>query len=84
MARTQTTQSPEVQSSEVSISTEDMMEALGFGKTEDLSAFKTTSAKIRHLTAQGKSRSEIAKVLGVRYQHVRNVQLQILKKGAAK
>ena len=80
-----TKQDTQQQSSEVStISSEDAFSALGFGKIEDLSAFKTTSAKIRHLTAQGKSRSDIAKVLGVRYQHVRNVQLQVLKKDGLK
>lgn len=79
------TRQAQVQSPETTpLTSEDVMSALGFGLTEDLSGFKTVSAKIRHLTAQGKSRSEIAKVLGVRYQHVRNVQLQVLKKGGLK
>src|SRR5689334_12654550 len=34
---------------------------------------KTKSDKIRKLAASGYSRSDIAKFLGVRYQHVRNV-----------
>jgi AbrB family looped-hinge helix DNA binding protein len=33
----------------------------------------TKSAKIRALAARGVARAEIARVLGVRYQHVRNV-----------
>ncbi|MBV8752780.1 MAG: AbrB/MazE/SpoVT family DNA-binding domain-containing protein [Hyphomicrobiales bacterium] len=33
----------------------------------------TTSAKIRALAAQGVARAEIARLLGVRYQQVRNV-----------
>jgi AbrB family looped-hinge helix DNA binding protein len=33
----------------------------------------TTSAKIRELAAQGVSRADIARELGIRYQHVRNV-----------
>src|ERR1700745_4473048 len=33
----------------------------------------TTSAKIRALSAQGVARAEIARLLGVRYQQVRNV-----------
>lgn len=43
---------------------------------------QTTSAKIRGLNAAGFSRSEIAKFLGKRYQHVRNVLITpIGKKG---
>ena len=42
----------------------------------------TTSAKIRALHAQGWSRSQIAKGLGVIYQHVRNVLITPLKKQA--
>lgn len=41
-----------------------------FDKVADL---PTKSAKIRALAAAGLSRSEIAKGLGIRYQHVRNV-----------
>jgi hypothetical protein len=40
---------------------------------------KTKSAVIRHLTSLGKSRSDIAKFMGIRYQHVRNVLTQPLK-----
>ena len=39
------------------------------------------STKIRMLLATNLKRSEVAKVLGVRYQHVRNVELTPLKKG---
>jgi hypothetical protein len=42
----------------------------------------TTSAKIRALAVTGKSRAEIAKILGIRYQHVRNVLITPLKRGA--
>jgi len=45
-----------------------------------INALPTTSAKIRALNAQGKSRSEIAKILDKRYQHVRNVLVTPLKK----
>jgi hypothetical protein len=38
------------------------------------------SAKIRYLTSLGYTRSDISKILNVRYQHVRNVQLQECKK----
>jgi uncharacterized protein with HEPN domain len=40
---------------------------------------KTKSAVIRHLTSLGKSRSEVAKFMGIRYQHVRNVLTQPIK-----
>lgn len=39
-----------------------------------------TSTKIRKLLGSGLKRAEVAKVLGVRYQHVRNVELTPLKK----
>lgn len=39
-----------------------------------------TSQKIRFLTALGTNRSEIAKILNIRYQHVRNVQLMPTKR----
>ena len=45
-----------------------------------IAALETTSAKIRYLTSQGWKRGDIAKKLDIRYQHVRNVQLQPLKR----
>lgn len=45
-----------------------------------LDSLPTTSAKIRHLDAQNKTRSQIAKELGIRYQHVRNVLITPIKK----
>lgn len=39
------------------------------------------SKAIRQLAKDGKSRGEIAKLLDKRYQHVRNVLIQPLKKG---
>ena len=41
---------------------------------------KTKSAVIRYLDSEGHSRSAIAKFLNIRYQHVRNVLTQPLKK----
>lgn len=41
----------------------------------NLDQFGTVSAKIRYLTEQGYKRTQIAKLLNIRYQHVRNVQL---------
>ena len=40
---------------------------------------KTKSSVIRFLLAEGHSRSDIAKALDIRYQHVRNVDVQVLK-----
>ena len=44
-----------------------------------MTEYKTKSAVIRHLTTLGKSRAEVAKFMGIRYQHVRNVLTQPLK-----
>ena len=41
--------------------------------TEVLQGLPTKSARIRFLDSQGYTRSQIATVLGIRYQHVRNV-----------
>jgi TRAP-type uncharacterized transport system substrate-binding protein len=41
---------------------------------------KTVSGVIRHLASTGMSRGDIAKTTGKRYQHVRNVLVQPLKK----
>jgi hypothetical protein len=38
------------------------------------------SVKIRKLLASGMNRSQVAKALNIRYQHVRNVELTPLKK----
>lgn len=46
----------------------------------EMDALNGKSAKIRYLTSKGLSRSEIANMLGIRYQHVRNVQVTLLKK----
>ena len=46
-----------------------------------LDGLPTKSAKIRYLDQQGLTRSEIAKLLGIRYQHVRNVLITPLKRG---
>lgn len=47
-----------------------------------VSELGTKSAKIRKLAASGVTTGEIAKVLDIRYQHVRNVLTTQLKKGA--
>lgn len=40
----------------------------------------TKSGAIRALAAEGKSRGDIAKMLNIRYQHVRNVLITPVKK----
>ena len=47
---------------------------------KELNALPGKSSKVRYLTAKGLTRSEIANLLGIRYQHVRNVQVTLLKK----
>lgn len=48
-----------------------------------LEEHKTVSAVIRFLDAAGIKRGDIAKITGKRYQHVRNVLTQPLKKANA-
>jgi hypothetical protein len=43
---------------------------------ENIQGVQTTSDEIRALTNGGYDRVEIAKILGIRYQHVRNVLLR--------
>lgn len=50
-----------------------------FDLGEALKAAGTKSALIRKLAGEGKSRSDIAKMLNIRYQHVRNVLTAPLK-----
>lgn len=56
---------------------------------DTLRSLPTTSAKIRYLDSFGLTRSDIVKVFKsaldkeIRYQHVRNVLLQPLKKAAS-
>lgn len=45
-----------------------------------LGALPSKSAKIRYLTGQGMKRGRIAKILDIRYQHVRNVQITPVKR----
>ena len=47
---------------------------------DTLEAFSTKSAKIRFLDSKGYSRGDIARILGVRYQHVRNVLITPIAK----
>jgi hypothetical protein len=46
-----------------------------------LAAMTQTSSKIRLLAAEGMSRGDISRVLGIRYQWVRNVLITPLKNG---
>lgn len=47
---------------------------------KDLATLESTSAKIRYLTTLGWKTSRIAQMLGIKYQHARNVQVTPLKK----
>lgn len=60
--------------------TEAKVEAVAVDVAALMKEHKTKSAVIRYLSGTGMSRSNIAKTLGIRYQHVRNVLLTPLKK----
>lgn len=47
---------------------------------ELIAQYGNKSNAIRALNSEGKTRSEIAKLLGIRYQHVNNVLNQVLKR----
>lgn len=47
---------------------------------ELMSKYQTKSGVIRFLDAEGMKRGEIAKLLNIRYQHVRNVLITPIKK----
>jgi hypothetical protein len=49
---------------------------------QELDSLTTKSAKIRFLDSKGMKRGDIAKKLGIRYQHVRNVLVTPIKKTA--
>lgn len=49
---------------------------------ELLTKLKSKSAVVRFLDAEKHSRASIAKFCGIRYQHVRNILVTPLKKGA--
>lgn len=51
-----------------------------FDATKFIAECGTKSSAIRRLTEQGKSRGDIAKMLNIRYQHVRNVLITPIKK----
>ena len=55
------------------------MTKLTKAQTSALTKLTTKSAKIRYLNSLGLTRSEIAKKLDIRYQHVRNVLITPVK-----
>lgn len=50
----------------------------------DVSAYPTKSAKIRFYLSKGFERKVIAQHLDIKYQHVRNVEVTLLKKDIKK
>jgi hypothetical protein len=64
--------------------TEELMNKTTTKTTYDLdqlmSVHKTKSSVIRYLSSQGMSRGDISRFMNIRYQHVRNVLTQPLKK----
>jgi hypothetical protein len=59
------------------------MKALTKAQEKKVRALPTKSAAIRSLSAHGMSRAEIARFMGIRYQHVRNVLITPVKKPKA-
>ena len=49
-------------------------------QTKAINGMSTVSAKIRYLDSEGYNRGEIARALGKRYQHVRNVLITPITK----
>lgn len=67
---TQSNQAVAVKKSEQEVAKEAAVRLNGYLKTHG-----TISAVIRHLASKGMSKGQIAKEIGKRYQHVRNVLL---------
>lgn len=49
-------------------------------ESEDFLKLTTTAARVRYLDSLNFTRSDIAKMLNIRYQHVRNTLVTLLKK----
>lgn len=60
------------------------LDAVRQAARESVAHLKTKSAKIRALAAQGYKVAEIAKILGIIYQHARNVLITPLKTNVKK
>ncbi len=73
------TQSSEKTEAEKTEKTEEVKKALTSSQKTEYDHLPTKSAKIRYLNAQGWERGAIAKHLGIRYQHVRNVLVMPVK-----
>jgi hypothetical protein len=48
-------------------------------QSQETSEFPTKSARIRYLASKGMKTGDIAKLMGIRYQHVRNTLQRPLK-----
>lgn len=71
-----------VQNVELEVSNEVVSQEVSktYNYDELMTQYKTKSSVIRFLSTEGMKRSEIAKFMNIRYQHVRNVLTQPLKK----
>lgn len=67
------------QTNEVVIDTNEAQVEKKFDLVALTEKLKTKSAVIRYLSSEGMKRGEIAKLLNIRYQHVRNVLIQPVK-----
>jgi hypothetical protein len=57
-----------------------MLDLKKMNSEEIVNLFTSKSQAIRYLLSKGYDRSTVAKMLNIRYQHVRNVELQVTKK----
>lgn len=79
MAKPQTqVQDKETNKTEEIVKTEEI-KVVVFDATAYIKEAGSKSAAIRKLVASGKTRGETAKLLGIRYQHVRNVLITPVK-----
>ena len=55
-----------------------------FNAEQFITACGSKSSAIRKLLAKGHTRGEVAKMLNIRYQHVRNVEITPIKKESSR
>lgn len=67
-------------STKLNEASKDQQVVVEFDKGAFIKQCGTKSAAIRKLLAEGKTRGEVAKMLEIRYQHVRNVEITPIKK----
>jgi type II secretory pathway component PulF len=70
-------------SKKVDVATVDQVVAGGMSVEQLMAKHKTKSDAVRYLSGTGMTTGQIAKFMGMRYQHVRNILVTPLKKTEA-